>query len=206
MREHIDIPQGLIQEAVKMVRDLYKGTRRNEVCCVRVYDRCMTITIGPAKTNKIEEQYLVHILTEAIADQRVDYDDVYKVILEDIERFCQGILQRVFELMLIEIPREFIDGTDLDEYRVVVKEIVKVIERGSMTLDDLVYEIFDYAEERKGQTKSNNVVNELREMQNTLREILVYDADCVEIDRRGIVKAIERIYKKRMSKMSGWAE
>lgn len=199
MIERVDIPQGLIQEAVKMVRDLYKGTRRDEVCCIRVYDKCMTITVGPAKTNKIEEHCLVYVLTEVIAGKRVGYDDVYKVRRKDIERFCQSVLQSVFEQILIEVPKEFIDGTDLDEYRGIVKEIVKVIERGSVTLDDLVYEIYDYAEERKGQTKSKNVVNELREMQNTLREILVYDADCVEIDRRGIVKAIERIYKKKMS-------
>lgn len=200
MKSHIEVMDYQVFDAANLIKSLYDGTEYERECIIEEQNG-LCINVEPWEKDYYMKNGMTDTLREEIKEKKKD--TVYVVKREDIEEFCQRLIQGIYVCVTIHI----LTGHELmleeqKDYRRVLKNIVTIIKRHKL-MNEILESIREYVEEEQMIAKRDGKEMDIRkivysEMIEQLIDAEIESKEGIEVDRRRVIREIEKEYRECM--------
>ena len=190
------IKRNTLWKASRLVYLLYKLTQKGRTVPVDVEETRIRILMVGTFGVSFKHDDLTESLLEWIKGcKKEKIKD--KVEREDIDEYCKRVMKDLLVSGLVYVPRQYEAVKTMQREEKMYYQIVKSIQKGDNTVQDIIKSVENEINEKDD---SNIVAQDIRlAMRNIECELTNDVKEELRVDKRELVRGIEKVYKEVVS-------
>ena len=190
------IKRNTLWKASRLVYLLYKLTQKGRTVPVDVEETRIRILMVGTFGVSFKHDDLTESLLEWIKGCKKEKTQ-YKVEREDIDEYCKRVMKDLLVSGLVYVPRQYEAVKTMQREEKMYYQIVKSIQKGDNTVQDIIKSVENEINEKDD---SNIVAQDIRlAMRNIECELTNDVKEELRVDKRELVRGIEKVYKEVVS-------